>query len=54
MKLVDALYHYDTRPVSNDSRFGDSSRDVSNISEYIRMGRIDRRLWRTRGSSPDR
>ncbi|MDD3293568.1 MAG: MoxR family ATPase [Geobacteraceae bacterium] len=40
MKLVDALYHYDTLTRLNDSRFGDSSRDVSNISEYIRMGKI--------------
>jgi MoxR-like ATPase len=40
MKLVEALYHYDTLTRLNDSRFGDSSRDVSNISEYIRMGKI--------------
>ncbi|MCG6930917.1 MAG: MoxR family ATPase, partial [Desulfofustis sp.] len=40
MKLVDALYQYDTLTRLNDSRFGDSSRDVSNIDEYIRMGRI--------------
>jgi len=40
MKLVEALYQYDTLTRLNDSRFGDSSRDVANISEYIRMGRI--------------
>jgi len=40
MKLVDALYQYDTLTRLNDSRFGDSSRDVSNINEYIRMGKI--------------
>ena len=40
MKLVDALYQYDTLTRLNDSRFGDSKRDVSNISEYIRMGKI--------------
>ncbi|HTP65741.1 MAG TPA: MoxR family ATPase [Geobacteraceae bacterium] len=40
MKLVDALYQYDTLTRLNDSRFGDSTRDVSNISEYIRMGKI--------------
>jgi MoxR-like ATPase len=40
MKLVDALYQYDTRPRLNDSRFGESKRDVSNIEEYIRMGKI--------------
>jgi MoxR-like ATPase len=40
MKLVEALYHYDTLTRLNDSRFGDSKRDVSNISEYIRMGKI--------------
>jgi len=40
MKLVDALYQYDTLTRLNDSRFGDSKRDVSNIQEYIRMGRI--------------
>jgi len=40
MKLVDALYQYDTLTRLNDSRFGDSNRDVSNIEEYIRMGKI--------------
>ncbi len=40
MKLVDALYHYDTLTRLNDSRFGDSERDVSNIEEYIKMGKI--------------
>lgn len=40
MKLVEALYQYDTLTRLNDSRFGDSSRDVSNINEYIRMGKI--------------
>lgn len=40
MKLVDSLYQYDTLTRLNDSRFGDSSRDVSNIEEYIRMGKI--------------
>jgi MoxR-like ATPase len=40
MKLVDALYQYDTLTRLNDSRFGDSSRDVSRIEEYIRMGKI--------------
>lgn len=40
MKLVDALYQYDTLTRLNDSRFGDSKRDVSNINEYIRMGKI--------------
>jgi MoxR-like ATPase len=40
MKLVEALYQYDTLTRLNDSRFGDSSRDVSNIEAYIRMGKI--------------
>ncbi|AOY57389.1 MULTISPECIES: AAA family ATPase [Desulfococcus] len=40
MKLVNALYQYDTLTRLNDSRFGDSRRDVSNIEEYITMGRI--------------
>jgi MoxR-like ATPase len=40
MKLVEALYQYDTLTRLNDSRFGDSSRNVSNIKEYIRMGKI--------------
>lgn len=40
MKLVDALYQYDTLTRLNDSRFGDSKRDVSDIEEYIRMGKI--------------
>ncbi|MFO7988567.1 MAG: AAA family ATPase [Thermodesulfobacteriota bacterium] len=40
MKLVEALYQYDTLTRLNDSRFGDSQRDVSNIEEYIKMGKI--------------
>jgi len=40
LKLVDALYQYDTLTRLNDSRFGDSKRDVSNIEEYIKMGKI--------------
>ncbi len=40
MKLVEALYQYDTLTRLNDSRFGDSQRDVSNISDYICMGKI--------------
>ena len=40
MKLVEALYQYDTLTRLNDSRFGDSKRDVSNIEDYIRMGKI--------------
>ena len=40
MKLIDALYQYDTLTRLNDSRFGDSSRNVSNIEDYIRMGKI--------------
>ena len=31
MKLVEALYQYDTLTRLNDSRFGDSQRDLSNI-----------------------
>ena len=33
MKLIDALYQYDTLTRLNDSRLGDSKRDVSNIEE---------------------
>lgn len=40
MKLIEALYQYDTLTRLNDSRFGDSERDVSNIEEYIKMGKI--------------
>ncbi|MFO7885228.1 MAG: MoxR family ATPase [Desulfobacteraceae bacterium] len=40
MKLIEALYQYDTLTRLNDSRFGDSHRDVSNINEYIKMGKI--------------
>lgn len=40
MKLVEALYQYDTLTRLNDSRFGDSARDVSNIENYIKMGKI--------------
>ena len=40
MKLIDTLYQYDTLTRLNDSRFGDSKKDVSNIEEYIKMGKI--------------
>ena len=40
MKLLEALYQYDTLTRLNDSRFGDSCRNVSNIEEYIKMGKI--------------
>jgi len=40
MKLIEALYQYDTLTRLNDSRFGDSKRDISNIEEYIKMGKI--------------
>jgi MoxR-like ATPase len=40
MKLVEALYQYDTLTRLNDSRFGDSKRNVSDIEEYIKMGKI--------------
>ena len=40
MKLIEALYQYDTLTRLNDSRFADSQRDVSNIEDYIKMGKI--------------
>jgi len=40
MKLIEGLYQYDTLTRLNDSRFGDSTRNVSNIEEYIKMGKI--------------
>jgi MoxR-like ATPase len=40
MKLVEALYQYDTLTRLNDSRFGDSTRNVSDIEAYIKMGKI--------------
>jgi len=40
MKLIDTLYQYDTLTRLNDSRFGDSNRDVSKIEDYIKMGKI--------------
>ncbi|HUT71538.1 MAG TPA: MoxR family ATPase [Desulfatiglandales bacterium] len=40
MKLIEALYQYDTLTRLNDSRFGDSNKDVSNIEDYIKMGKI--------------
>jgi len=40
MKLIEALYQYDTLTRLNDSRFGDSERNVSDIEEYIKMGKI--------------
>ena len=36
MKAVEALYQYDTLTRLNDSRFGDSSRDVSNIEQSLK------------------
>ncbi|MGI9568873.1 MAG: AAA family ATPase [Desulfobulbia bacterium] len=40
MKLVEALYQYDTLTRLNDSRFGDSDRNVADIGDYIKMGKI--------------
>jgi MoxR-like ATPase len=40
MKLIESLYQYDTLTRLNDSRFGDSKRNVSDIEEYIKMGKI--------------
>ena len=40
MKAVEALYQYDTLTRLNDSRFGDSTRNVSSIEDYIKMGKI--------------
>ena len=40
MKAVESLYQYDTLTRLNDARFGDSKRNVKNIEEYIRMGKI--------------
>src|SRR5512133_1119854 len=40
MKLLEALYQYDTLTRLNDSRFGDSKRDVADIEAYIGMGKI--------------
>jgi len=40
LKAVDALYLYDTLTRLNDARFGDSKRNVKNIEDYIRMGKI--------------
>ncbi len=40
LKLIECLYQYDTLTRLNDSRFGDSTRDVSNIEDYIKMGKI--------------
>ncbi len=40
MKLVETLYQYDTLTRLNDSRFGDSSRNVSDIEDYLKMGKI--------------
>ncbi len=40
MKLIETLYQYDTLTRLNDSRFGDSKRDVSSIEDYIKMGKI--------------
>jgi MoxR-like ATPase len=40
MKLIEALYQYDMLTRLNDSRFGDSTRNVSKIEDYIKMGKI--------------
>ena len=55
MKLVEALYQYDTLTRLNDSRFGDSGRDVSDIEDYIRMGKIGQAfISETRVGAADR
>ncbi|MDP8224673.1 MAG: MoxR family ATPase [Candidatus Lernaella stagnicola] len=46
MKAVDALYQYDTLTRLNDSRFGDSQRNVSDIHDYIKMGKIGQAFTR--------
>jgi len=38
--IAQSVYQYDTLTRLNDSRFGDSKRDVSNIEAYIKMGKI--------------
>ncbi len=48
MKLIEALYQYDTLTRLNDSRFGDSNRNVSNIKEYIKMGKIGQAFTSTK------
>ncbi len=48
MKAVDALYQYDTLTRLNDARFGDSKRCVSNIKDYIRMGKIGQAFFADR------
>jgi len=40
MKLIETLYQYDTLTRLNDSRFGDSTRNVSDINDYLKMGKI--------------
>ncbi|MHA1775234.1 MAG: MoxR family ATPase [Promethearchaeia archaeon] len=39
-KAVDGLYIYDTVQRLNDSRFGSKTRNVDNIEDYIRLGKI--------------
>lgn len=39
-KAVDGLYQYDTVQRLNDSRFGSKTRNVENIEDYIRLGKL--------------
>ena len=48
MKAVEALYQYDTLTRLNDSRFADSGRNVSDINQYIKMGKIGQGFRRRR------
>lgn len=39
-KAIDGLYLYDTVQRLNDSRFGSKTRNVDNIEDYIKLGKI--------------
>lgn len=39
-KAVDGLYQYDTVQRLNDSRFGSKTRNVENVEDYIRLGKL--------------
>ena len=39
-KAIDGCYMYDTVQRLNDSRFGSENRDVENVGDYIRLGKL--------------
>ena len=39
-KAIDGLYQYDTVLRLNDSRFGSPTRNVENVEDYVKLGKL--------------